>query len=488
MADLKTGTTPIPKVAFQEMGTLGLASSSGMVLEKCKQELRWPENLTIYKKMLLDSSVNSAVTAIEDLVSQVEWEVRPPNDFPTEDQKEKTKFIAECMHDMEHTWESFINEVLSMLYYGYSIHEKVWKRRNGYKGKIKSKYSDGLLGWHKLPVRSQDTIYKWLWDKNGRNLVGVEQKVSLVPNEVSAGSDLFVVNKSLPRNKFLHFRHNPKRGNPEGTSALDHCFTSWVYKITLEEFEAIAVSRDMNGIPIFYLPPEYLADDAPEDKKAAYRTYQNIVRNFQANEQAGLILPRYIDPDTKQDIFKFELAGVQGGKTHDTDKIIKRKANEIMMTFLADVLRLGQDGVGSFALASSKTNLLAVKVGKLLNQIAEVINNDLIPQTFRLNGWGTDVEFPKVVPSDIEKESLEELSKYIQRIVSVGAVEKDKALSDYLRSQIKLAPADKDNPMDEDLVGNSESKAGEGFKTAGEGTAKEVGGSDSSADNNDNKA
>jgi hypothetical protein len=434
--------------------------------------------------MLLDSSVNSAVTAIEDLISQAEWEVQAPNDFPTRQQKERTEHIRQCMHDMTHTWEDFINEAISFLYYGFSLHEKVFKVRRGNKGKHKSKYDDGLVGWAKLPIRSQDTITKWLWDDEGRELVGAEQQVSNIYTEY--GTANFTQAKKLPSNKLLHFIHNKKRGNPTGKSALNSCLISWTYKYSIEEFEAIAVSRDMNGIPVFYLPPEYLSPDAPADKKAARDGYQNILRNFQANEEAGLLLPRLIDETTKQDIFGFELIGVQGGKAHDTDKIIKRKSNEIMMTFLADVLRLGQDGTGSFALASSKTNLLAVKVSKLLRQIEDVINNDLIPQTFKLNGWD-DVDLPKVVAGDIEEESLDELSKFIQRMVPVGALEVDKPMSDMIRKRIGLALANPNDKINDDMTGAG-SKAGAGMATVGEGTSKTPAKRDSSIDNNENAA
>lgn len=29
----------------------------------------------------------------------------------------------------------------------------------------KSKYTDGLIGWKKLPIRAQETLYRWEYDK-----------------------------------------------------------------------------------------------------------------------------------------------------------------------------------------------------------------------------------------------------------------------------------------------------------------------------------
>ena len=89
----------------------------------------------------------------------------------------------------------------------------------------------------------------------------------------------------------------------------------------------------------------------------------------------------------------------------------------------ADVLILGQDQVGSFSLAGSKTNILAVAIDARLKEIQEVLNNDLIPSLFKLNGW-EDEELPKFVYGDLEERDLEILSKAIQRIAAVGLVAK----------------------------------------------------------------
>lgn len=60
--------------------------------------------------------------------------------------------------------------------YVWSYHEIVYKRRMGKtkNQKTKSKYSDSLIGWQKLPIRSQDTLYKWEYDQHD-NLVGMTQ-------------------------------------------------------------------------------------------------------------------------------------------------------------------------------------------------------------------------------------------------------------------------------------------------------------------------
>ena len=57
-----------------------------------------------------------------------------------------------------------------------SYHEIVYKRRSGRTGnpKTNSKYDDGLIGWRKLPIRSQDSLYQWEYDDED-NLIGMTQ-------------------------------------------------------------------------------------------------------------------------------------------------------------------------------------------------------------------------------------------------------------------------------------------------------------------------
>ena len=45
-----------------------------------------------------------------------------------------------------------------------------------------------------------------------------------------------------------------------------------------------------------------------------------------------------------------------------------------------------------------------------LKEIAAVINEDLIAQTFKLNGW-TDTELPKIAFSDFDEQNIDEFGK-----------------------------------------------------------------------------
>lgn len=457
----------------KEVGYQGLSSINGIIQENIVRDLVFPYNIRTYKQMGFDSSVASAINTIMDFIENIEWFV--DEDVEGLDPNYPRGFIQECMNDLnDQGWKDVVREALTIIPYGFCVQEKVWKRRNNI-GKYKSKYDDGLIGWAKLPIRSQDTIRKWLWSVDGRELLGVQQDINLVKGYEYRYGSLTDKTVNIPRSKFLLHRYRPHKDNPEGYSPLNSAYISWKYKTAIEEYEAIGVSRDMSGWLVLGLPPEYLADDAPEDKKEIRRQFENILRNYQANQSAGMLFPRYIDPESKQDLFSIKLQGVEGsGKQFDTDKIINRYEKKILMTFLADVLGLGHDQVGSYALSSDKTHLLSVKINTFLNYILKVFNEDLIPHTFRMNGWSDKVT-PKIKHTDIEKMSLDEVGKFLQRVISVGGMEKDKSLSNFARSLLPLEKEGKGEPMDESLVGDGgRSRAGESQGSSGTGVTKQT--------------
>lgn len=474
-----------------ELGMNGLSVDNGVITEDSYQELAWPQCIETFDKMWYDPAVVAANTTIKSYIRKAEYGVEVTSSQPTAEQEAQVLFIEECMGDMAESFNDVVNSTLSKLKFGFSVHEKVFKYRND-SGKYKSKFDDGKIGWAKLPIRSQKTISKWFFDELGRELKGVEQDLK----QVNTGYDTERFGRAgsiapqkivLPRKRFLHFRHDPENNNPEGTSPLKGCWIPWKYKVQVEMYQAAGISRDLGGLPVMTMPPEYMSEDATDSQKAIYEYYKGIIRNIQANEQAGLILPAYYDPETRQPLFTFELKSVQGGKQYDTKGIIDGYENKILMTYLADVLKLGQDASGSFALSDSKTNLLAVGIKAIVDEILQVFNDDLIPQTLVMNGWKRSADMPRITMADLDDRDLNVLGQYIQRVMAAGALEMDQAGSDFLRDACGMPVIDREKPLSEKLLPSAIlSKAGEGMKTAGTGTSK--GGTSNSGTNMSNKS
>lgn len=238
---LQTGDATAPRIRLGEVGTTGLKLSNKQILEESREELRWPRAIKTYKDMGKDATISSAINLFKMMVSRIEWDVEPPKNS-TEEQEKKAAFIKQCMNDMEHSWFEFIQNASSSYTYGFSVHEKVYRRRTRESG---SKYSDGLIGWRKLPIRSQDTISGWVFSDDGRELLEVEQDLSTVSHYGRYNSLAQKNGNSIkiPRKKFLLFRVNPERDNPEGNSLLKTVYLSWKYRTAIEEQEAIGIVR-----------------------------------------------------------------------------------------------------------------------------------------------------------------------------------------------------------------------------------------------------
>jgi hypothetical protein len=488
---LKAGSGDPPSVRMGEIGTIGLATIDKSVREQVKKELQWPQVAKTYKTMMNDPMIYAGVSLIEMMIAKVNWHVKEPENATTV-QKQRTEFIRQCMHDMEHSWEDFIKEILSYLTYGFSVHEKVFRRRTLSKG---SKYEDNLIGWKKLGIRSQDTLAQWKWSKDGRTLTHVYQDLNRV-NSSSSDRFNFYFNSAdkdpeglkIPRNKFLLFRYNAKRDNPIGNSPLNACYVPYKIRTVIEEREAIGVQRNLEGMPVLGLHPKYMSPDATPEDAAVYDYYKNIMRNIQNNEQGTIIYPLMYN-DAGKKIVEFELMSSKGGQSQDTDKIIKRYDDKILTALFADILKLGQDSHGSFSLAGAKTNIVAVNIESRLKEIAGVINQDLVKQTYEMNGW-TDTVRATVVYEDLDEEDLDIFSKLVQRVGSVGYLPRDKQTVSEVAKRAGFTNPDRFLDMSdaefEKLFPEATSRSGDGLKTAGEGTSTEAGGDDKSTSNTEN--
>lgn len=469
---------------LSESGYVGLNISQGIAQEEIQKNLNFPQSMTTFKQMTYHSVIAAALSLYEIMITKVEWNVKAP-EGATQEELDRVEFLRECMRDMDHSWLEFIQEVVSMVTYGFAVHEKVYRRRLQSNG---SKYNDGLIGWKKLAPRSQDTVDSFIFDKDGRELIGVRQNLNLVQDGYGRFSSLTTKNKEiiLPRKKFMLFRTGKHRGNPFGRSKLRDCYFSWKFLTQIEEIEAAGVARDLQGMPILKIPATFMTADATPEQKKIFEYYKNAVRNIQANQQSGMILPSEVDPETKAPMFELDLLGTEGKKNFNTASIIDQHKKNILTALHADSLILGQNEGGSYALATSKESLMYMAVESILREIKEVLNADLIKQTYELNGWPVD-NLPEFTYDNFEEENLEEFSKAVQRIFSVSAIERDREVMNKIRSSLGISTLPDDLEVQEEKLPDYQSRSGDGLSTPFEGTRTSEGGQNDNDNNLENK-
>jgi phage gp29-like protein len=375
--------------------------------------------------------------AIEKVITRLEWRVDPYSDNSadgdiSEQDKEAAAFIESCIHDMSDSWDQTLSQMLSMLVFGFSYHEIVYKIRGGDSKdpKRKSKFDDGKIGWRKFPIRAQETLFRWEIDEDG----GIQAMIQVDPSQGGI--------HTIPIEKALLFRTTTQKNNPEGRSILRNAYRPWFFKRRIEEIEAIGIERDLAGLPVAFVPPEYLSSGASGDQQAVLAAITTIVQNVKRNEQEGIIFPTMYDEQGHK-MFDLQLLSSGGSRQFDTDKIIQRYDQRMAMSILSDFILLGHDRVGSYALGSSKMDLWSMAVDSIAKNIAEVINQYAIPRLMKLNGM--DISRPPYLTyGEVSHVDLTEISDFVTKLAQAGVLMPDPKLEDYLRDLAGLPPAEHD--------------------------------------------
>lgn len=408
-----------PTTSIDELGVAGAKISSGFVHDEFLVSLIGRNGRRVYRQMRdNDATVGAVVFAVEMLLRAVEWNVSISDEvIDTPEAEDSIEFLEGVLFDdMSHTWDDFISTVLSFLQFGWQYTEVIYKLRMGPDNADPSKrsiFEDGAIGIRKLADRSQETLDRWEVDERG-NVKGMWQEP---PN---GGSSVTFI----PIEKALLFRPHQHKGSPEGRSILRNAYRPWFFLKNIQEIESIAIERELNGLPVIYIPNEILTS-TDDNMKQIVQSYIKMVRDIKFNEQGGVVLPSnpFMDQEGNPVNLRqveLQLLNAQGTRAIDTDKTVLRYQQDIARTILADFIMLGAGDRGSFALSNSKTELFARALEGWLESIATTVNRHMVPRLWQLNGF--DMEYmPYLVPGKVAPEDLDRLGTFVQRLAQAGA-------------------------------------------------------------------
>ena len=401
---------------LKEIGRQGQKRYAGVFYEEFVPELRGGRGVEVYKEMSENDDVIGAILfAIEMLIRQCTFTVEPGG--KTAKDKEAAQFVEECMYDMQDTWTNTLSEIISFLTYGWSYHEIVYKIRNGRNKNrgLSSKYSDKLIGWKKLPIRSQETFFEWKYDEETDELQG------LVQTPPPYYPTLFI-----PIEKAIHFTTKSRKGNPEGKSILRNSYRSWYFKKRIQEIEGIGIERDLAGFPVLTGPEGLDLWEDDEETRKMLAAAENIVTGIRRDSREGLVLPNG---------WELSLLSTGSRRQFDTNEIIDRYDKRMATSVLMDFIFLGQGSVGSFALSSDKTELFSLAVGTYLDIICEAFNSQAIPRLIDVNGshFQGITAYPEMVHGDIEETDIEKFATYLEKMVGIGLIVPDEELESHAR-------------------------------------------------------
>jgi hypothetical protein len=199
------------------------------------------------------------------------------------------------------------------------------------------------------------------------------------------------------------------------------------------------------GLPIVKLPAEFLRAKPGSDQAKTVEAFKKMVKSVRRDEQEGIVFPMAYDQDSKQPLYSFELLGGGGGRAFNTDGIIKRYEERILMSVLADFIMVGHQGGGSYSMHTDKTGIFRTSLNSIAQNIADVINRHALPRLFMVNGWKPDA-MPKIVPNDVDAPDLNQLASFMSSLSSTGVNWfPDGDLENFLRDAARLPKLDEES-------------------------------------------
>lgn len=409
-----------------QLGMPGLDFSHGDIYEESNRRLRGSQAALIYEEMATnDATIGAALYAIEGHLRRIKWRVIPADD--SDQAMQWAKFVDQCRHDMDQSWDDFIGDVLSMLVYGYSLHEIVYKYRRGpdqNNARFRSKYNDGLIGWRSIASRAQKTIDSWDIDDTTGEILGAVQKP---PPDLK---DIY-----LPMARCVLFRTKVYKNNPEGSSVLRRAYRAWHFKKRLEEVEAIGLARNLTNLPKMTVPSRIMSPTASPAEQAVRSQFQRMVSLLSKDQLTGLVLPAEME-DGKETGYKFELIG-GAGTPMPADPIIRRYDSRILMTLASEFLLLGTEKTGSFALASEKSGSFVSSLEWYADTIGEQINRVCIAGLMKANGVDPTM-WPSLAHDRIGATDVKDLGLFLSQAAAGGFMTPTLETENRLRERASL--------------------------------------------------
>jgi len=398
--------------------TLGVAGDNtynGQIrADEFLPELRGKKAIRKYREMRdNDSTVGAVMYSVEQILRDIDLHVKPADD--SDAARVEKEFVESVLDDMDHTLDDHISDALSYLSYGFGWFEVIYKRRVGpteRSPKKNSKYTDGRIGVRKIASRAPWTVSKFDVEKKTGDVLGIEQEVGFMGGR-----------NYIPLNKSLYYRTTSLNGDPSGRSILRNAYTSYEYLNNLQSIEAIAVERELAGIPVARIPAEYLSGDASAAQSGFVHNLQQVLRDVKFNEQGYIILPSDTYPDkdgapSSTRLVDVELMASNGKRNIDINPIVNRYQHDIARSMLSEFLLLGTSG-GSYALSKSKTDLFLRALESYIQAIVDVLNKQLVERLWQLNGLNYDM-MPTIEAGDVAPHDLREISSFLRNLNGAG--------------------------------------------------------------------
>lgn len=397
--DFKEKDNAQKKTNFTEIGRSGTFITSYTVQNDYLENMIGVPGQEEFAKMLLsDSQIRKLYHAISNPIKSAEWSITPAS----EDKKdlEVAALIEQILfEDLPKGFKGKLDEILTFPWHGHAVFEVI------HKNKTHPKFGP-YTGLSNLAFRDQRTLDKWVFSKEG---------ILTYIHQTQSGD--IEINADIPAENLLIF-YNEQKGNDNGYPFCRMLYGNYKRKLLYKQLQAIGIERAAIPVPHLKLP-EGIDYDSNE-----YTDAVEQLRAFTQAEQAFFVTPA-----------GYELNYNQTG-TFDPAKVqvaIKAENEEISGSLVAMWLEMG---IGGNSAVGSSTGISAEffrdGIEYLADKIAQVINQELIPNLVALN-FGEVETLPKLTHSGIADEVGKELMEVVTGYVDKGVITIDEQLEDHIR-------------------------------------------------------
>lgn len=355
----------------------------------------------IYKNMMTDEQVKAVVRFKRDAITSRDFHfVCDHEELSDEEREERVKFFEHCLSNMEGSFKDALNGIMSAMYNGFSMTEKVFAAAE-YDGRQ-------IHGIKALKLRPFDT-FEFYVDKHG-NIDRIKQKFGAEEQDIDP-------------EKFIHFVQNPDIDDHYGGSELREAYRAWFSKDIAIRMQNIYLERMAGGF-VWASPAQ---GRTLVSGSAEYTTLQSVLTNI--TTKTAIIMPSGV-----------ELKIAHPGNTDAFERAIsshdKSIAKALLVPNLMGISEQGQTG----SYSQSKTQLeaflwtLEADGGRLEEALNEQLFRDLGERNFP-DGIYPRFKFKPI--SDTKKHELINLWKDLVGAEAVQPTEMDEA---HLREMMEFPP------------------------------------------------
>ncbi len=387
-------------------GTAGTEIYGGYIQDEPLRELQGKKGAEQFNVMRRsDGNIAMILRAVKLPIRSAQWMVTPDDESP-EAKAQAELFQHILFKDLGKPWTRFTGEALTFVDFGYSLFEKTFKPVIGH-----PKFGS-YVGIKSLGFRGQRTIERWLVDPHGHLLAIEQQAYGDTGRLVDIDSEYMI-----------HFCPDQEGDNFEGISFLRACYGSWFRKNLYLKLLAAGIEKYAIPVPVLTIP-------SGKENSVEYTNALRVLRMYTSNQTNYITKPAGWDLEIK-------VTTLDPQKIRDS---IKDENQEMVNSFLAGFLMLGQTNTGSHALGSTLGDFFGTAVQFIGDHICEVMNASILTDLVKLNYPGQELKC-KLKVEGIKDSASSAFAEILVKLVQANAIKPDADLEKFVREKYKLPVA-----------------------------------------------